>query len=123
MQPHPMHHPAAHGVNPLLVAATKSQMPQSSHLQVPPQFLPDLHHQSSHRQHSQTPTSIKTVKPPEYFPEWKDPNFIGMEEASFLGAQVAAKVIFIVDQGLSKGFLTRVEYNEVGPAGIHECAM
>ena len=47
----------------------------------------------------------------------------GMEEAGFLGAQVAAKVIFIVDQGLSKGFLTRVEYNEMGPAGIHECSM
>ena len=26
MQPHPLHHPAAHGVNPLLVAATRSQM-------------------------------------------------------------------------------------------------
>jgi actin-related protein 9 len=85
-------------------------------------MMPDMHH-LSHKSHSQTPTSIKTVKTPEYFPEWRDPTVSGMEEAAFLGAQVAAKVIFIVDQGLSKGFLTRVEYNEMGPAGIHECSM
>lgn len=106
--------------------------------------------------HSQTPTSVKTLKPPEYFPEWKDqggnsnapgatgaggsntagPGAAGgpgapgstyaghgMEEATFLGAQVAAKVVFVIDQGLSKGFLSRVEYNESGPAAIHECAL
>lgn len=82
---------------------------------------PSLH--QSHRGFTQSPTSIKTVKPPEYFPEWKDPSVSGMEEASFLGAQVAAKVVFIVDQGNSKGFLTRSEYNELGPTGIHDCAM
>ena len=108
------------------------------------------HHRSTG--HSQTPTSIKTLKPPEYFPEWKDqggssapaaagtggtnttgsassggrnaPTSLvsnrGMEEAVFLGAQIAAKVIFVLDQGLSKGFLSRVEYNEGGPAAIHE---
>jgi len=54
---------------------------------------------------------------PEYFPEWKD---VGTEEAAFLGAQVAAKVVFGVDQGLSKGFMSRTEYNDVGPQGIHE---
>ena len=41
---------------------------------------------------------------PEYFPEWKE---FGMEEASFLGAQVAAKVVFVVDQRLSKGYMSR----------------
>jgi actin-related protein 9 len=46
-----------------------------------------------------------------------------MEEAGFLGAQVAAKVVFIVDQGNSKGFLTRSEYNELGPTGIHDCSI
>lgn len=66
---------------------------------------------------------MKIVKAPEYFPEWKDPSVAGMEEASFLGAQVAAKVVFIVDQGVSKGFLTRSEYNELGPEGIHGCAL
>lgn len=48
---------------------------------------------------------------------------IGMEEAVFLGAQVAAKVVFVVDQGLSKGFMSRVEYNEVGPTAIHEYSL
>lgn len=60
------------------------------------------------------------VKTPEYFPEWKE---FGFEEAIFLGAQVAAKVVFVVDQGLSKGFMTRQEYNETGPGGIHEVAL
>ncbi|KIW32312.1 uncharacterized protein PV07_03866 [Cladophialophora immunda] len=139
---HPFHHPGGHGVNPLLVAATKNMMQpntQSHHLQVPG-MNPSLggtptamgmsdpnnpmstlsHH---HRGFSQAPISIKLVKPPEYFPEWKNPAMSGMEEAGFLGAQVAAKVVFIVDQGNSKGFLSRSEYNELGPGGIHECAM
>jgi actin-related protein 9 len=60
------------------------------------------------------------AKIPEYFPEWKD---VGFEEAVFLGAQVAAKVIFVVDQGLSKAFMTRTDYNESGPQGIHDFSM
>lgn len=48
---------------------------------------------------------------------------VGMEEATFLGAQVAAKVVFVIDQGISKGFLSRVEYNEAGPSGIHDCSL
>ena len=70
--------------------------------------------------HQQTPTSIGVKKMPEYFPEWKE---VGTEEASFLGAQVAAKVVFVVDQGVSKGFMTRTEYNEMGPPGIHESCL
>jgi actin-related protein 9 len=119
-----MHHPAAHGVNPLLVAATRhanQQMQTSQSLQVPGAPDPSLQHHQ--RGHNQTPNSIKTVKPPEYFPEWKDLSVAGMEEAGFLGAQVAAKVLFVVDGGISKGFLTRGEYNDMGPAGIHDCAM
>ena len=124
MQPHPLHHPAAHGVNPLLVAATRSQMqPQPTHLQVPHTFPQDLQHsqQHPHKQHSQTPISIKTVKPPEYFPEWKDVKYSGMEEAGFLGAQVAAKVLFASEP--TKSYMSRVEFNEMGPAAIHEYAM
>lgn len=102
------------------------------------------HHRSTG--HSQTPTSVKTVRPPEYFPEWKEqtatnpsaqnnPNLNGppgpaatgghhgLEEAFFLGAQVASKVVFVIDQGLSKGFMSRVEYNENGPSAIHEYVM
>lgn len=138
-----MHHPAGHGVNPLLVAATHANQSQTqnlpnqapaSNLHVPGAPAQDqqnlLHH---HRGHNQTPTHIKVVKPPEYFPEWKESAATaagggggagsGMEEAAFLGAQVAAKVVFVVDQGISKGFLTRADYNELGPGGIHECAM
>jgi hypothetical protein len=33
----------------------------------------------------------------------------GFEESVFLGAQVAAKVIFVQDQGVSGGFLSRVQ--------------
>jgi actin-related protein 9 len=96
--------------------------------------------------HSQTPTSIKTLKLGDYFPEWKDlggsnapgatgaggtnasssiqgTSSRGVEEAVFLGAQVAAKVIFVIDQGLSKGFLSRVDYNESGPTAIHDFMM
>lgn len=68
-----------------------------------------------HSSHGQSPTSIKLAKVPEYFPEWKD---VGYDEASFLGAQVAAKVLFVVDQGLSKGYMARNDYNDQGPTGI-----
>ena len=135
----PQHHIGS-GVNPLLVAATKNMMQPGAqppqHLQVPGQPpQQQLHggymgagtmeqsYRQSYRGTSQSPTAMKTVKAPDYFPEWKDPSVAGMEEASFLGAQVAAKVVFIVDQGISKGFLTRSEYNELGPEGIHSCAM
>jgi actin-related protein 9 len=106
--------------------------PNSQHLTVPGLNTggiatpASMAHDPSHHHHHgyiQSPTSIKTVKPPDYFPEWKNPAVAGMEEAAFLGAQVAAKVVFIVDQGSSKGFLSRSEYNELGPGGIHECAM
>lgn len=60
--------------------------------------------------------NMRLARPPDYFPEWKD---VGFEEAAFLGAQAAAKVVFVVDQGQSRGFLSRVEYNEMGPSGIN----
>jgi len=109
------------GVNPLLLAATTAQNP---HLQpFPPnagqqQLSAPPHH--SHSSHAQTPTSIKLAKFPEYFPEWKE---AGNDEASFLGAQVAAKVLFIGDAGGSNGYMTRTSYNEQGPSGIHECLL
>ncbi|KAF2633870.1 hypothetical protein BU25DRAFT_486868 [Macroventuria anomochaeta] len=106
------------GVNPLLFAATTAQsqnlMPHGSN-----PLMPGLSH-NAHSSHGQTPTSIKTVKPPEYFPEWKD---VGFDESAFLGAQVAAKVIFVVDQGQSKGYMTRPDYNDQGPQGIHDYSL
>ncbi|KAJ0419192.1 actin-domain-containing protein [Aspergillus carlsbadensis] len=144
--PGPMHHPGGHGVNPLLVAATHSNNPAAPNMPPgTPSMDPSLSHHR-HTGHSQTPTSVRTVKPPEYFPEWKEQtasnaasqnspglngpggpasggSHRGMEEAVFLGAQVASKVVFVLDQGLSKGFLSRVEYNENGPSAIHEYVM
>ncbi|EGP90710.1 unnamed protein product [Zymoseptoria tritici ST99CH_3D1] len=106
-------HPSA-GVNPLLHAALTQQNPQmhsSGYGQTPP-----IHFASSHS-HGQTPTSIKVAKIPEYFPEWKE---AGYDEATFLGAQVAGKLLFIQDGGASKGYMTRTDYNEQGPQGIHD---
>lgn len=48
---------------------------------------------------------------------------MGFEDAHFLGAQVAAKVVFVVDQGANRGFIGRVEYNEMGPDGIHDATV
>lgn len=116
-----LHPPQSSGVNPLLVAATTAQhqqhlMPNSHSASSPlQQPLGGQQHSSSHTGHGQSPTSIKLAKQPEYFPEWKE---VGMDEATFLGAQVAAKVLFVVDQGLTKGFMTRNDYNEEGPSGI-----
>lgn len=115
--PLPGQQPAHHGgVNPLLLAATAGQNPQLQHSSSGlSQQQMMSHHQ--HSSHGQTPTSIKLAKIPEYFPEWKE---VGYEEASFLGAQVAAKVLFINDAGASNGYMTRTGYNEQGPGGIHE---
>ncbi|KAL9054738.1 MAG: hypothetical protein Q9206_003427 [Seirophora lacunosa] len=119
------------GVNPLLLAATTASNPsglippgqnQHLHAQLQMQQYQPQNQQTPHQYagHGQTPMRIKLTKMPEYFPEWKD---VGTEEASFLGAQVAAKVVFVVDQGLSKGFMSRTEYNDLGPQGIHEFCM
>jgi len=78
------------------------------------------HYAERHSSHGQTPLSIRVAKMPEYFPEWKE---VGFDEAGFLGAQVAAKVVFVVDQGANRGFMSRVEYNELGPEGVAEVFM
>lgn len=103
--------PSASAVNPLLLAATTASNPALN----PNISLTSYNTPQAHSSHSQSPTSIKTANPPAYFPEWKS-----YEEAVFLGSQVAAKVIFVTDQGLSKGFLSRVEFNEEGPSAIHQ---
>ncbi|GAB7346591.1 hypothetical protein MBLNU457_5777t1 [Dothideomycetes sp. NU457] len=103
-------------VNPLLMAATTAQNP---HLNPMQPGMPGQLPQMTHSSHGQTPTSIKMAKIPEYFPEWKD---FGYEEASFLGAQVAAKVLF-GDNGVNKGYMLRSEYNESGPQAIHDCSI
>ena len=107
--PHPI--PSASAVNPLLLAATTASNPALN----PNLSITSYNGSHTHSSHSQSPTSIKVANPPSYFPEWKS-----YEEAVFLGSQVAAKVVFVVDQGLSKGFLSRVEFNEEGPSAIHQ---
>ncbi|KAI4644791.1 uncharacterized protein J4E78_009610 [Alternaria triticimaculans] len=102
-------------VNPLLLAATTAQ---TQHM-MPHGGMPGMGG-NTHSSHGQTPTSIKFIKPPEYFPEFKD---VGFDESAFLGAQVAAKVIFVVDQGQSKGYMTRPDYNDQGPQGIHDYSL
>ncbi|KAH9845409.1 SWI/SNF and RSC complexes subunit arp9-like [Teratosphaeria destructans] len=110
------HLPHGSSVNPLLIAATTAQNP---HLPPASSTLsqPGLQQHSGHSSHAQTPTSIKLAKIPEYFPEWKE---VGYDEAAFLGAQLAARVLFVVDAGASKGYMTRTDYNDQGPAAVHE---
>lgn len=140
-QPGPMYHPAAHGVNPLLVAATHNNPGMPGAIPGTPSMDPNMASHYRSTGHSQTPTSTKTLKLPEYFPDFKDQGNSnapgasagntgvnpgasqgghGSEEAVFLGAQMAAKVFFVVDQGLSKGYMSRADYNESGPSAIHE---
>ena len=112
-------------VNPLLLAATTASNPAfHGHASVTQAITANQTHNSGqhqiHSSHGQTPTSIKITKPTDYFPEWKD---VGYEDAVFLGAQLAAKVVFVVDQGITKGFMNRSEYNEMGPQGIHEFSL
>jgi len=112
--PQPLH---GSSVNPLLLAATTASHP---HLNPghPLGGLPGSHsHQNLHSSHGQTPTSVKWAKPMEYFPEWKDAGC--WEEAPFLGAQVAAKIFFVSVPGDAKTYMTRMDYNELGPGGIH----
>lgn len=58
------------GVNPLLLAATTNSLnPAGGSL------AGQMGGHGQHSSHSQTPTSIKTVKMAEYFPEWKVSTF------------------------------------------------
>ena len=126
---HPMHHPGGHGVNPLLVAATRNVMQPNTaqqHLQVPVHTTPlpkDPNVQHHHRGHSQAPTSIKIATSREHFPEWKDPKHSGMEEADFLGLQMAGRIVYVAPPPGEKNFMTRAEFNDQGPSTIHEYAL
>ncbi|EON67787.1 hypothetical protein W97_07042 [Coniosporium apollinis CBS 100218] len=111
-----LHGGGSSSVNPLLLAATTAQ---TQHLAPP--HMPSSQMQHTQSSHQQTPHSIKFAKVPDYFPEWKD---FGYDEAGFLGAQVAAKVLFVVDTNQNqKGYMTRSDYNEQGPSGIHDFSL
>lgn len=116
------------GGNALLLAATHHSAALSaglpSHLQppgTPGHHSSHTHQANLHSSHGQTPTSAKFALPAEYFPEWKS---TGLEEAQFLGAQVLCKVIFVTDAVAgSRCFMTRTDYNELGPGGIGDFAL
>lgn len=69
----------------------------------------------------QVPTSIKTVKLPEYFPEWKKPKEKGgsWEDVYFLGGEIYAKQIFGGNSNQNgEMFIDTENYEEKGPLGI-----
>lgn len=117
---------AQHLQPPLGTPAHAPQQQQQTPYSRPlPQFNPNPAPQSQSQGHppSQTPAHLGTVRLPEYFSEWRDP--LAECDAAFLGAQVAAKVIFLVDPAAGsgapgKGFMGRTDYNEQGPSGISE---
>lgn len=122
------HQLSSSGVNPLLQAATTASTlgaagaagvansvtlatPQAGSEAGGPVATP-------HHFHSQTPTSIKTVTLPTYLQEWSKNGF---EESMFLGAQVAARIVFCLHtnvdaQGVEAqrlASLSRVDYKYV----------
>jgi actin-related protein 9 len=66
-----------------------------------------------HQGHGQCPTSMRLAKMADYFPEWKGR---GWEDVSFLGGEIAAKQIFT--GSIDGTYLSRNDYNEVGPSAI-----
>jgi actin-related protein 9 len=65
---HPL--PTSSSVNPLLLAATTASLP-ALHPNMPMSSSFGGMNGHVHSSHSQSPTSIKTAKVPEYFPEFK----------------------------------------------------
>lgn len=74
---------------------------------------PSALYTASNQGHGQSPSSMKVLKMSEYFPEWKG---VGWEDASFLGAEIAAKQVF--GGSADNACVTRREYNEIGPSSI-----
>ncbi|KAK7956819.1 Chromatin remodeling complex subunit [Apiospora aurea] len=111
--------PTTSSVNPLLQAATTAS------LGVPGTATADAH--ASHQSHAQTPTSIKLAQLPNYLQDWSK---AGYEEAHFLGALVAGRLVYCVHPGNDMqdaqrlSSLSRVDYNEHGPKAIRKhCLM
>lgn len=97
---------------------------QGQHLTVPGVATPVINPTAKeNRPISQTPTSIKYSKLPDYMPDWKSPEYMNFEEASFAGCQLLAQMVFSASRDdPNKMFLMRTEFNEEGPPGIaHYC--
>lgn len=88
---------------------TGQNTPNGTPMYAPQQIASQQHNQG----HGQVPTSIRLAKMADYFPEWKGH---GWEDVPFLGGQIVAKQVF--SGAIENCFLTRSEYNEVGPSTI-----
>ncbi|EKM50420.1 uncharacterized protein PHACADRAFT_263701 [Phanerochaete carnosa HHB-10118-sp] len=66
------------------------------------------------QQNEVQPKSIRTLKIPDYFAEYRDR---GDGLASFLGSSIVAKIIF-VNEPNGKNFVTKADYAEKGPKVI-----
>ena len=126
-QPSSLPHGPSGGGNPLLLAATTAHLnPSNFPGQQQPPSTPGQQNPSMmqagnvHSSHGQTPTSVKYAVVGDYFPEWKE---VGYDEGWFLGAQVLARVVFVTEVPGSKFYMTRTDYNELGPGGIGEFAL
>lgn len=100
----------------ILRSTTYSEMPSTFNTghNTPNGGTPFYPQQQIHTQgHGQAPTQIRPAKMADYFPEWKKH---GWEDASFLGGQIAAKAIF--GGQIDNSFISRSDYNQVGPAAI-----
>lgn len=107
------------GVNPLLQAATTATLNAGllAGPGAPASEVGGASSGTSHRFHSQTPTSIKLAPLPTYLSEWSKN---GYEEAMFLGSQVAGRIAFCLHnldgpntEAQKKMSLSRVEYKYV----------
>ncbi|GMM53313.1 Arp9 protein [Starmerella bacillaris] len=62
---------------------------------------------------SQAPTTLTVSRLPDHFPEWKNHKW---DDYTFLGAQICAKQI--LTSGIEGLFVSRSDYNEIGPTCI-----
>jgi actin-related protein 9 len=77
---HPL--PTGSSVNPLLLAATTASLPALNPSMSMNTAFGGMGGGHVHSSHSQSPTSIKTAKVPEYFPEFKVRTFFVTEWSS-----------------------------------------
>ncbi|VUC23082.1 unnamed protein product [Clonostachys rosea] len=91
------HQLSSSGVNPLLQAATTASTLGVAAVGTPQPGSDAAGPTATHHFHSQTPTSIKTVGLPTYLQEWTKNGF---EESMFLGAQVAARIVFCLHSNM-----------------------
>lgn len=79
-----------------------------------------------HNAASQVPSSIKLIKHPEYFPEWKKPKEKGgsWSEVYFLGGQIYTKQIFGANSNYGgDSFIDTEIYEERGPQAIWDVCL